>query len=107
MLGSHQKALQECARVLRPDGALYAHELVLTENCLARMPNRLREALVYHPWLFRHWDNLLETAGLRLCSLGATGRRVLLPGESPLAADAAMFSAEIEVERILVVAHKS
>ena len=106
MLGSHGAALKECARVLYPRGLVYAHELALTESCITNMPEVLRNALVYHPWLFRHWDVLLAEAGLSLISIQSMGGRTLSPEESPLAADAAMFEAEIEVERVLMVARK-
>ena len=104
MLGAHSAALEECARVLKPGGLVYAHELTLTEACLSKMPEALRKALIYHPWLFRCWDSLLSDAGLSRIILNNVDRRKLSPGESPLATDAAMFDAEIEVERILLVA---
>ena len=106
MLGSHADALSECARVLKPGGGLYAHELALTEDCIDNMPESLRGSLVSQPWLFRHWDALLRGTDLCLESLTYHERRTLFPDESPLARDAALFNYTMEVERILLFARK-
>lgn len=106
MLGSHEEALRECARVLRPGGLLFAHEMTFTEQCLDDMPAALRDALVPHPWLFRRWHDLLRSAGFEVVTLGGHDRRTLSPDDSPLARDAALFDYVIEMERTLLSARR-
>lgn len=104
MLGAHSAALRECARVLRPKGLVFAHEMVLTEKCLKAMPQALKGEFVYHPWLFRDWGKLLLGAGFNIISEETVGTRVLHRDESPLAIDADGYNAKIEVEWVMVVA---
>ena len=106
MLGAHAVALRECARVLRPNGLVFAHEMALTAKCLKTMPQALRDEFVYHPWLFRDWIKLFVAAGFSILSEEAIGTRVLHRDEGPLAIDADRYNAEIEVEWAIIVAAK-
>jgi ubiquinone/menaquinone biosynthesis C-methylase UbiE len=106
MLGSHEQALHECARVLRPGGIVACLEMSITEGCLDQLPRAFLDALVYHPWLFRDWNRLFQSANLTILSDISIEKRTLKPLQSALAGDAALFGASLEVEFRAIVAEK-
>jgi len=95
--GSSELVLGECARVLRPDGLLVIYELCLSPQTVAKLPQGLRTAWAFNPWLYGDWSSLLKASGFAVLDDKVAERKIVSPQESAIAYDASQFGIEIEI----------